>query len=395
MVETAEPSRRDLYLVRLYYFVTIGSTGFLFPFISLFFHRQGLSGTEIGLLGTVQASAALVAALLAGNLSDRWQRPIALIQIMLLGAGLTGLLLGRQDRFLPIALLVGLNALFGAGISPISDNLASIIAARYDDVGFGSIRLWGSLGWSLVTSIAGWLIEVFSLYFAFVANAVGLGVAALVVNFLPHRTQEPGEKSGKAGQTLNFRQGINAIRQNKRLTILTLGLGISWLFGAGLYQFEAIYLDDLGASETVIGLANAITALVEIPSMLWADRMMKRNSPGWLLRSSLLLLAGRMICVLAFPNISMIMAMRLFLGVQYAFYAVGVVGYVNAYAAKAYRVTALALIAITLQNLMTMIGSPVSGVIYDLAGAYWVYALTLAGALGGWLVLWKNKYEQG
>ncbi len=42
-------SQRNLWTLRLYYFVLIGSGGFLFPFINLFYTQQGLSGTEIGL----------------------------------------------------------------------------------------------------------------------------------------------------------------------------------------------------------------------------------------------------------------------------------------------------------------------------------------------------------
>ena len=148
MTETSASPRRDLHLIRLYYFISIGAGGFLMPFLGLFYRRQGLSGTEIGLLATVQATVSLVAAPMAGNLSDRFNRPRLFIQLMLLGSAIVTLILGKQDQFIVIVLLVGLNALIVSGLMPLSDNLASNIAARYHNVGFGSIRLWGSLGWS-------------------------------------------------------------------------------------------------------------------------------------------------------------------------------------------------------------------------------------------------------
>jgi len=393
MIKTAAPSRRDLHQIRLYYFVSIGATGFLFPFLSLFFRRQGLSGAEIGLLGAVQASVSLVAAPLAGNMSDRFNRPRLLIQTMLLGTAVIGLVLGRQDQFAFIALLVGLNALVSAGLSPLSDSLANTVAGRYDNVGFGSIRLWGSLGWTLVTAAAGRFIELLGLYIAFVAHALGMALSAIIVHFLPNQPRQNDSQSAESAETLNIRQGLQVIRHNKRLMNLALGMGFTWLLSSGLYQFEAIYLDELGASETTIGMTNALHAAVELPAMLWADRMLKRFSPGWLLRTGLLLQAVRMIGILAIPSIPMIVAMRPLVGVQFSLYSVGIIGYMNDYTDKAYRVTALALITVTLRNLAVMIGNPLSGLVYDATGAYWLYTLGLIGALGGWFFLQLGKIK--
>lgn len=391
MIETAVSSRRDLHLIRLYYFVSIGASGFLLPFINLFFRRQGLSGAEIGLLGTVQAVVGLAAAPVWGRWSDRLNQPHLLIQIALWGTAGISLILGKQSLLAPIALLVGLNALVSAGWAPLSDNLASSIAERFHNVGFGSIRLWGSLGWTLVTAVAGRFIEILGLYFAFVGQALGMGLAAVAICFLPKQpipSREPGVETAVAN---NLRQILGAIRHNPRLVSLTIGLGFVWLLSSGLYQFEAIFLDELGAGETAIGLASALNAAIELPAMLWADKMLKRFSAGWLLRASLLLQVIRMGAILSVPTISMIIGLRLLLGLQFSLYSVGIIGYINAHTHKAYRVTALALITVTLRNLALMVGNPLSGLVYDAVGAYWLYGVGLIGALGGWLALSLSK----
>lgn len=391
MIETAVSARRDLQLIRFYYFLSIGAGGFLLPFLSLFFRRQGLSGAEIGLLGTVQAVVGLAAAPIVGRLSDRFDRPRRLLQTMLVGMAVAGLILGRQSEFVWIALLVGLTALLSAGWAPLSDNLASSVAERFADVGFGSIRLWGSLGWTLVTAVAGQLIERLGLYFAFVGQAVGFGLATVAIHFLPRQPQVSSEWAAETAIPGNVRQVVAAIRRNPRLTNLALGLGFVWLLSSGLYQFEAIYLDELGATETTIGVANAINAAVELPAMLWADRLLKRQSAGWLLRLGFLLQAARMVGILANPTVPMILLLRLLLGVQFSLYSVGIIGFVNTHAPRAYRITALALITVTLRNLTSMVSNPLSGLVYDAVGAYWLYGLGLVGALGGWLALQWGK----
>jgi hypothetical protein len=37
------------------------------------------------------------------------------------------------------------------------------------------------------------------------------------------------------------------------------------------------------------------------------------------------------------------------------------------------------------------VGNPLSGLVYDAVGAYWLYGVGLIGALGGWLALSLSK----
>ena len=55
-------SKRNLRLIRIYYFLWIGAGGFLSPFVTLFYKARGLTGTEIGLLSTFGAITGMLAA---------------------------------------------------------------------------------------------------------------------------------------------------------------------------------------------------------------------------------------------------------------------------------------------------------------------------------------------
>lgn len=392
MIETVDPPRRDLYLVRLYFFTWVGAGGFLLPFISVFFRRQGLSGLEIGLIGTVQASMGLLAAPIWGRWDDRFNRPRLLMQVGLIGTAIIMLIVGRQDQFVVIALLAGMDALVSSGLEPLSTNLANNIAERYHNAGYGSIRLWGSLGWTVVTAASGRFIQTLGMYFIFVGYAAAMAVSALMLFLLPKEAMTSSD-SRPAVVPANIREVLAIIRRSPRLMSLVVGLAILWFCSSGLYQFESVFLDELGASATLIGLANAINAAVELPGMLWADRLLRTRTPGWLLRAAFLLVAVRMVAILAFPTVPMIMAMRVVMGMHFSLFSVGLIAYITAYTGRGYRVTTLALITITLRNLVSMVGNPVSGLVYDFAGAYWLYALGLVGALGAWLALQLGRVE--
>jgi MFS transporter, PPP family, 3-phenylpropionic acid transporter len=390
---TPDPRLPDLWLIRLFTFVFIGAGGFLFPFVSLFYHRNGLSGTQIGLLGALSAGAGLLAAPFWGARSDRAARPVRVLQAGLVVTAAMILILGRQSQFLPIAFFVTLYFLASAGLLPLADLLAAHIAAEANNAGYGSVRLWGSLGWTIVTSFAGRLIELFGLYIGFAGNALGYLLAALTLRWLPRAAVHlPEAASAAATARPGLRQALPAVARSRRLAGLAVALGAYWLLSNNnLFQFEPIYMVQLGASDTLVGLANALNAAVELPAMLLADRLLRRFSAGWLLRFHFLLSIARALAVLLVPTIPMILATRAVLGLQFSLYSVAIIAYINEHGPTGYRVTTLALVTVTLRSLMLMIGSPISGLVFDASGAYWLYALNLGGSLLGWLALQLSR----
>ncbi len=140
---------RSLWGIRLYYFLWLGGGGFLLPFINLFYVRQGLSGAEIGWLAAIGAVLGVICAPLWGRWSDSLSHPRRVLQVMLIGSALTYLALSQQRLFWIVAAIYVPLGILGAGLAPISDTLTLTITGGTRS-GFGSVRLWGSLGWALL-----------------------------------------------------------------------------------------------------------------------------------------------------------------------------------------------------------------------------------------------------
>ncbi|MEO8356687.1 MAG: MFS transporter [Chloroflexota bacterium] len=66
---------RNLAFIRLYDLFWLGAAGFIYPFISLFYKQQGLTGTQMELLGTVASIIGLISAPLIGRVSDNVLHP--------------------------------------------------------------------------------------------------------------------------------------------------------------------------------------------------------------------------------------------------------------------------------------------------------------------------------
>ena len=90
---------RDLIFARAYYFAFMGGWGFVLPFINLFYVSLGLSGTQIGTIGSVSAVVGLIVSPII--VSEIKKRPQArgILQVSLMLGAICYFLLGQQALF--------------------------------------------------------------------------------------------------------------------------------------------------------------------------------------------------------------------------------------------------------------------------------------------------------
>ena len=380
--------RRDLWLTRLYYFTALGGAGFISPFLNLFYVRLGLSGTDIGLVAAVGSVVALIAAPIWTNESRKRRNPRALLQIALALMALSYLWLGQQKLFWGIALVTVIRVLVGAAISPLSDSLALSVTGATKS-GFGSVRVWASIGWVISVLSGGWLIE----RAGFGAGFTGVCLASLVgaVFLFPIEPRHFAKERVQGQQTARLGTVIQGVLHNRAMVGVGLMVSILGIANSGVGQFETVYLSTLGAKEGLIGVAGMASAVVEIPCMLWADRLVRRKGAHPLLLIAMVMTGLLRGMVLLFPSVLTIMAERAIGGISFSFYAVALIGFISEKTRPQETGTVLALYNVTLVSFIGILSAPVAGAAYDRFGARPLYAIALAGYLLGWLSLWLTR----
>ena len=380
------PAQRNLWTLRLYYFLLIGGGGFLFPFINLFYTQQGLSGTEIGWLSTMASLVALIVAPWWGRRSDATPHPRRLLQFGLLATSLCMLALSQQTVFAWMAIIVMLDALLSINVAPLSDVVA-LAVTKQGRAGFGSVRLWGSLGWAVTALLGGWLIEQTGLFTMFAGYAISgfASIALLAVLKMP-RWNHPPDRI-ETTPTPRLRQSLLQLTRNRTLLGLALALSVLLFAINGIRQFEPVFLDQLGAGETIIGLASTIGAVIELPAMLWVDRLGRRHGSGQLLRASFLLYAVCALSVVIAPTIPVILFSHVIDGVAYSFFAVALVLFIGEVAPDRQVTTMMAVFTVTLPSIVRMVSAPVGGWVFDVRGAYALYVIGVIGAAVGWVIM--------
>jgi PPP family 3-phenylpropionic acid transporter len=270
-----------------------------------------------------------------------------------------------------------IQGLFSAGISPLSDMLALNATQR---TGYGSIRLWGSLGWAILVLVSGLLIERFGLIAGFIGCAATLAAAAVLVQwmaFAPHSNPI----------TPRPHVPVRHLLREWSLLGMAITLIIMGLTRHGAAQFEPIYLDQLGASEFLVGLAATISATTELPAMLLSDRLLRRFSAGTVFCMGLVAHMIHAGGILLAPSVFTILLMRIAEGASYGIFSVALVIYVTRRAPAQQVGVLLALYTVTLSGLVSLGAAPLGGLLFDWVGAYWLYALALVGDIVALIVL--------
>lgn len=371
-------------MIRLYYMLYFCGTGSMSPFINLFYVSRGLSGTEIGLLGTISAISGLISAPFWGRLNDNIRRPRRLLQLALAVNSLAYFLLSHQNAFLYVAIIVGFNALVSSGVDPLQSSQALGIAAQAD-TGFGSIRLWGSLGWALAAPCTGYLIQKTSLLSGFYVYMFFMLSAALVLFLIKGEIRRP--QTAAPVEKLPMRKVLKEVVKNRELMALLAAMIIVW-FSMNCVKFESVYLQQLGASSSVIGWVNTIGAVIEVPMMLVSDRVMRRTSPVVTLMIGFLTYAVGLCGIVIHPAVFTIVLYRAFGGVALSFYYISYTNFIVKRAPAQQTATVLALYSVTFAGIVNILGASISGRIFDVLGVYWLYVIALSGYLAASAVIY-------
>lgn len=258
---------KQLWTLRGLNFSYYATTAVLLPFLPIYFLNQGFTSAQIGILMTIGPFVAIFAQPFWGYMSDRYN---SLKKIIFLLWALT--ILSSVGMFFttgyPYALTFTLLLYFFMLSSvPLLDSL-TIKSALQARKSYGSIRLWGSIGFSSTAVLSGWLLGLFG----------GLGsmpylywsiwlLPILLVFFLK---DEKGP-----GQSIDFRLLAGVLKNKSFLwfLLLVLLIMIPHRMNDGLF---VLYLQDRGGTDTMAGLAWALAAVSEIPTFALLGRYMHK-----------------------------------------------------------------------------------------------------------------------
>lgn len=367
-----------------YYFFYFAFNGAFMPFFGLYLHSLGFSAWEIGVFMSLMQVMRLFGPNLWGWLADRSHRQLPIVR----WAGLVSLLgfsafFWLRD-FLPMLLAMGVLTFFWSAALPLVEAL-TFNHLRERPEYYSRIRLWGSVGFVVAVLAAGFLLD-----FLPIARVVDIcwgllaGILLLALLLPEPRPLAAGREALPLGDIL---------AQRRVRALLLACFAMSAAHGA-LYAFYSLHLAAHAYSHAWVGALWSLGVLAEIAVFLGMARWLRRHSLRAILLASYaaavlrFLLVGWCIDWLAIAALAQLMH-----GLTFGAYHAASITVVNRWFPGRAQARGQALYSSLSFGAGGLLGTLLSGWMWDSVGAEWTFTLSAFFALWGWWVLQRGISE--
>ena len=365
----------------LFYLGFFSSAAIFVPFLNVYYIELGVTGSQIGLLAALSPLMTLMFATPLSALADRRRWRVRILQGSLAGVSLVIFLLRFPRTFMTIA---PLNMLFAVFLSPILSIADSLIArmANRRALNYGSMRLWGSVGFATSAIIFGALWQHFGFAPMFV-----VGSLAFIPMIWVAGLQEEGPVTEQRS-----RPPISALGRDLGLVVILVATFLVGISTSLAFAFEGIYMRYLGGGQLLIGAFISASAFSEILTIRYGTRIAERlRGPR-----ALLLAYGLMgIAFLGYVLVRtpwMLLLLAGFKGLGFGLFFTNTVHTINQRAPVEWASTAQSLMTVGMFGLAPLIAGPLGGVIHDTVGPPAIFVVgCIAVGLAAFVLIFANR----
>ncbi|MEK3887136.1 MFS transporter [Bacillus sp. FSL K6-3431] len=342
-------------------------------FLPLFFRYKGMSPGEIGLLLSVGPLIAIFSQPLWGIISDRQQTVKRIILFLLVISLFTssGIFFGTSMLFLTAAMLVF--HFFMSPVQPLLDSMSTAYAQE-KGVSYGSIRIWGSIGFAFASLIIGYLIGKVGIEYLWYVYAALIVLAFIIATRL---------KDSQVSRAPITAEAIkDTLKNPKYLMFLmaSLFIGTTTRMNDGML---GLYLKNLGASESQVGLAWMTSSLSEVPVIGLMYILMKRIPLLVLIGISGVFYSLRWFLYAYLEDPLMLVLSQTMHSVTFAIFMVASLQYVATIVPREMLATGQTIYFATYAGLGAIIGNSLGGYFMEYYGAGFIYKGASISALIG------------
>ena len=253
---------------RLFFGVQYAGIGIFFSYIALYLNSLDLTGSQLGLLFALIPLVTFLVQPLWGFAADIYHRQRFALIFACFGVAVSMVGMSQVTTFWPIFAFTVAHAIMMAPIPFISTALALEHLNRKPGSNFGTLRLWGSIGYAISTfGIGTWLLDQGDIWWILPLYGLCNVILGLVALFLPDADLH--------GQS-SWREGITLLKNRRGLALFLFGIVLIGFTHGIVNYYLAVYLTDILAAGWVIGLALALSAIFEVPFMARAHLFMNR-----------------------------------------------------------------------------------------------------------------------
>lgn len=335
----------------------------ILSYLPLYLRYKGLGGTEIGWVLAVGPLASIFAQPFWGYMSDKFKTVKHVIQICIIGLLVMGTLFFQMNGLLAIMLMGAVFYFFVTPIGALGDSLAQ---RRADDlhVSFGTIRMWGSVGFAVSSLVIGEVLTrvgiqymiIPYLFFGFIALLVTFRLTDVKVDSEPIQLKD-----------------VSAIIKNKPFVIFLFIIMFLTVTHRANDSFIGLYIAQLGGSEGLVGVAWFVGVLTEAIVFATAGFWFKKYHPLFFIIIAGALYSIRWFIYAAVDHPIHIISLQVLHGLTFGVFYLAAFNYVSRLIPKLLQSTGHLIFFATFFGISGIIGSLSGGALIDSFGGSTLY----------------------
>lgn len=242
-----------LRILKLFIFHYHAANTIIISFLPLYLKYKGLSGTEIGWVLAIGPFASIISQPFWGYLSDKYKTIKRMLIIAIIGMIILSSVFFQMDSLISILIFGAFFYFFSSPVGGLSDSLAQRRAISLG-ISFGTIRMWGSLGFAFSSLVVGEFLARVGIQFV-VWPYVIFGSILLIIAFQITDVETDNTP-------VNIRD-IAKIAKNKPFILFLFIIMFVTVTHRANDSFISIFMVEIGGTEGLAGSAWFVAVLSE------------------------------------------------------------------------------------------------------------------------------------
>ena len=371
-------------LSKIFYFLLFSALAALTPYLVIYYDILHFSGRQIGVLTALFPLIALISSPLFGGIADATKKHHSVMMVSVLGSIIFTFVLSITTTFIGLLIAVILFSFFYSPIMPLLDDSTMNLLGKHRDR-YGKIRIWGAVGWGVTAPLIGVLIDRSGIRWAFYGYIISMSIGLVVAWFMPFQHTHSEEK---------YWQNFRILVSNRKWVIFLISAFTTGMAYAMALNFLFLYLNQLGASKTLMGVSMVFGTISELPFWFFSNRLLNRWSMKGLIIFSMGLLAVRFFAYSLIRIPWMVIPINLLHGATFSVFWIVGVSYAAKSAPEGLSATAQSLFSSVMFGIASVVGALLGGFLYDSIGASKMFQTSaLVVLIGLFIFILGDKHE--
>ncbi|MCH5585741.1 MFS transporter [Shimazuella sp. AN120528] len=360
-------TKKNNYIISSFFLMYFIALGAFAPLFSLYLQGLQFTGSQIGIIASINPLIVLFFQPLWGYAADLTKRfHLILIFTILLSAGL-GLLFPMLSTFSLFLLLSICLAFLQAAIEPVSTSIILSYTEKFN-LSFGNFRLWGAVGYGLSIWALGQLAQLYSLKIIFYTFSLFLALSAFYAWKLPYQPSQIKQSKPSLRQ-------IKKLMTHKRFLLFLLACFLVYGTMLSNNSFYGLLYISLGGTISGLGVSFLISVGSEVPFMNLAGKLLKHINIATILLVASFVSGVQYLLFFYHSSTNFIYLVNIAQGFSLGIFIPVSLQYVQSLTSKSFQTTAVGIYSGVSLGLGNWFFTLIGGIVLEHSNIHYVYLL--------------------